>query len=1222
MAREQSSRIAGPITEEGGKKFAPTIGVEFGRGSPGNVAGASDENALLESISEDVAPLNLGTSSAPAASSPEEDALLSSVSEDVQPLNAPAQSLPLSGERAAGFATAQALSNLPIMSGALMGVSIGAAAGAATGPAAPIAIPLFSLIGFAGGAFAGHFAGQEVKKQYVRVMLPGEKDPKIYTSEHAVPNSEKPFMETPIADPSRVAGEFFGDAISFAALPYAAASRVLGRAGASAFLTSRGGTSAVGDLLQVSSGTAGKAGGSLFARMARAGNQTTVLLPHMINMMVRTAGTRPTTFALGELSIAASGAGGAAVGEMVLPGSTGAHISGAIATTVASPVRLSIFAARKAFQAARFTISSFSPSAAESQAAAWVKGVIEAHGENVDEVIRQLSNPPEALKNIPITSGLATNSRALQAIDKKIAQRSSEFGREYKDRYNLAREALANAIKALESEGSPAALKLAAQLHIEKHNGMIEARIAAARDEVLEAAGNIDPSNATDLTNYGVRVAKILDDVHTEMRAAEGKLYDAVDQLQVPPSPAANFLERYILMRDGGVHSDGVWRGRELSPDEGLDPVIENPLKRLLRMEEEATNPLAEAEALFSPRGESVTQTFAKLASAQRGEPEQAMLNVQRKNGGGVVSFVVEHVGDLTHRMSEKFDFLQGSRSTVEDKVKKSLRMLRSQYGFNREHLENLAANAQAKGTTSEQLSQEVDKALQRYAEAHSKLEVYNEPQKWARDAAVALGRKDWQGAIDNLEKLEKLVANPKAYEEAVSQFTSPLGEAAKTIDFDQLRIIRSEALDQARAAAAAGKPRLARIYSELAEAVLEDLYAYGDDVSDALTVAREYSRKYHDIITRTFAGDALGVAKTGERRIPPEMVMVRATAGGSELTELYLRELAQAVSEAGEARMTQMMELQENTLRHVFSEVIIKEGPKAGLIDQRKLTKYLLDNARLLERFPTLRQNLSSAEKAQRLFDSTLGSMEEARNALAKSAISRLLKTEDPATALGQMINGPTPVKDLVTIARASEGNPEARLGLRRALWAWAYDQAVDNAGIFSFEKYKEVLIGKTTPTGKSFIEILKDSKLYSWKTMQQLEKLMTIAADVQDAVANAKPIESLLTQQEQAVHYVLRLMGAHLGTHIAAVTGGHTLNVTGSTTRFMMQALDSMPRQKVGEVIRHMAENPEFMAALLQKEVKPRQQIEMGLQMQAGLWGAGVGGIFDNDFSMQPEE
>lgn len=38
-----------------------------------------------------------------------------------------------------------------------------------------------------------------------------------------------------------------------------------------------------------------------------------------------------------------------------------------------------------------------------------------------------------------------------------------------------------------------------------------------------------------------------------------------------------------------------------------------------------------------------------ELADAQRDEPEEAMNRAQSALGGGLASFVIEHVGDLNH---------------------------------------------------------------------------------------------------------------------------------------------------------------------------------------------------------------------------------------------------------------------------------------------------------------------------------------------------------------------------------------------------------------------------------------------------------------------------------------------------------------------------------------------------------------------------------------------
>ena len=54
--------------------------------------------------------------------------------------------------------------------------------------------------------------------------------------------------------------------------------------------------------------------------------------------------------------------------------------------------------------------------------------------------------------------------------------------------------------------------------------------------------------------------------------------------------------------------------------------------------------------------------------------------------------------------------------------------------------------------------------ALKRYADAHRALKVFNEPQRLARDAAVALGERDFRKATRLLEQLKTIAADPEAY--------------------------------------------------------------------------------------------------------------------------------------------------------------------------------------------------------------------------------------------------------------------------------------------------------------------------------------------------------------------------------------------------------------------------------------------------------------------------
>jgi hypothetical protein len=144
------------------------------------------------------------------------------------------------------------------------------------------------------------------------------------------------------------------------------------------------------------------------------------------------------------------------------------------------------------------------------------------------------------------------------------------------------------------------------------------------------------------------------------------------------------------------------------------------------------------------------------------------MLRVQRIMGGGTSSPLVEHVGDITHRMTEhvKYD------NTVLgwDKVLKTLRWLSSTYGFERDYKENVKVNAEYRNMTAAELQAQLDIALTKYADEHAKIPVYNRAQYLARQAAIDVGRQNFKSATDCLQELADL-GSEDAFAKAALQY-------------------------------------------------------------------------------------------------------------------------------------------------------------------------------------------------------------------------------------------------------------------------------------------------------------------------------------------------------------------------------------------------------------------------------------------------------------------
>jgi DNA repair ATPase RecN len=141
------------------------------------------------------------------------------------------------------------------------------------------------------------------------------------------------------------------------------------------------------------------------------------------------------------------------------------------------------------------------------------------------------------------------------------------------------------------------------------------------------------------------------------------------------------------------------------------------------------------------------------------------MLDIQRSQICQVYGWLAEHVGDLTHRMSEHAEENHAGYHSVKDKVRKTLRELRLPRGFEFYVMQQIRNNVRAMHEDGEWLGETVEskleelKALGReYARAHSELPVQNEAQLMARYAAESVGEFKFSAAETFLRRLEKVI--------------------------------------------------------------------------------------------------------------------------------------------------------------------------------------------------------------------------------------------------------------------------------------------------------------------------------------------------------------------------------------------------------------------------------------------------------------------------------
>jgi hypothetical protein len=166
----------------------------------------------------------------------------------------------------------------------------------------------------------------------------------------------------------------------------------------------------------------------------------------------------------------------------------------------------------------------------------------------------------------------------------------------------------------------------------------------------------------------------------------------------------------------------------------------------------------------------TLTKKFTDLADSQRRDPEAKMREVQKATGGNTLDTVVEHGGDLIHRMSSKAEYaatgapeIVSGRFDILPKLKRVLGALKTAGGFEAQILSDFKNSATASRTAAE-IEKDTWAALKEFGDAHKALPAYNEVQRLARDAMVDIGNMDWAAAEEKLSKLLSIAEDPERF--------------------------------------------------------------------------------------------------------------------------------------------------------------------------------------------------------------------------------------------------------------------------------------------------------------------------------------------------------------------------------------------------------------------------------------------------------------------------
>lgn len=203
-----------------------------------------------------------------------------------------------------------------------------------------------------------------------------------------------------------------------------------------------------------------------------------------------------------------------------------------------------------------------------------------------------------------------------------------------------------------------------------------------------------------------------------------------------------------------------------------------------------------------------IRQSFYDICTLQRGYPTASMRDFQSFFGGGVLGYVIEHSGDLIHRLNSGVMTNDSNYASFLAKLKGISLSLNSDY-FESDHLDNLRSNSDFLYEHASKNVEKINDLMIKYGAeilrsptnffpafqaecssklvafscAYSEIPVFNKTHATIRDLCVSLGRQEFNTAKLIVSSLMKSAS--KKDEFITDSFTFFTNESGRLIQFN-----------------------------------------------------------------------------------------------------------------------------------------------------------------------------------------------------------------------------------------------------------------------------------------------------------------------------------------------------------------------------------------------------------------------------------------------------
>tara|TARA_R110000796_G_C14557714_1_gene434534 strand:- start:43 stop:2625 length:2583 start_codon:yes stop_codon:yes gene_type:complete len=399
----------------------------------------------------------------------------------------------------------------------------------------------------------------------------------------------------------------------------------------------------------------------------------------------------------------------------------------------------------------------------------------------------------------------------------------------------------------------------------------------------------------------------------------------------------------------------------------------------------------------------------------------------------------------------------------------------------------------------------------------------------------------------------------------------------------DEVNALYSAMRDTARnAVSGTVNKNEARIANEIADSVLRALDAIPatTDVNRRVIEARTFSREMHNTFSRGAVGKLLKRTSRGELATPEELTLQRSIRSGGDTGALAQRDIATAVrGTEGEAPVANATEnyLRENFMTKAFSGKSFQPSAAAN---------FVRDNKRLLDEFPTVRQEIDQSIASQQRLGAVETRAPRIAAAAAKSPAAKFAAASADK-ALDQIVAAARPQRAAANLRATALKDPTGAAidGLKKAVSKALINRSalllphVDAAGAIS--QLRGTRLAETLDD-EAFSAVAKQ-----FLNSSELSRTRMVVREVQKLdlgrLMRSDPETLKRFEPNTVLETAVRILGANFGAMASGSAGGsfQAANIMSARFKSVLGALTN--NQAQGLVLEALTADPDVMRMLL---------------------------------------